>query len=63
MGYLDMNPPEEKETAHTINAWMPYEMVVDNGEVIEIFINGKNFNDYTDIRDLKEQLLDSMKRK
>ena len=63
MGYLDMNPPEDKETSTTLNAWMPYEMLVDKGEVIDVFINGQSINEYTDIADLKEQLLDSMKIK
>jgi hypothetical protein len=61
MGYLDMNPPEDKETQSTVNAWMPYEMLIDKGEVIDVFINGQSIKEYTDLADLKEQLLDSMK--
>jgi hypothetical protein len=42
---------------------MPYEMLVDKGEVIDVFINGQSIKEFTDISDLKEQLLDSMKIK
>jgi len=61
MGYLDMTPPEDKETRSTHTAWMPYEMLLDKGEVIDVFINGQSIREFTDLADLKEQLLDSMK--
>jgi len=31
-----MTPPEDKETQSTQTAWMPYEMLVDKGEVIDV---------------------------
>ena len=61
MSYLRMTPPEDKDTSTTVPAWMPYEMLVDKGEVIDVIINGQSIKEYTDIADLKEQLLDSMK--
>lgn len=62
MSYLDITPPDSKDESYKSIHWIPIEVTTEkNQETIYTFA-GKNLDEYTDINDLKEQLLDLISR-
>lgn len=62
MGYLDMNPPNCEVNEQIIPVYILTEISTMKGGADEFFIAGKNLDEYTDIKELKEEILTLIKQ-
>lgn len=58
MSYLDVTPPDSKDESYTRIHWIPVEVTTEKYQETIYTFAGKNLDEYVDINDLKEQILD-----
>lgn len=62
MGYLDMNPPNCEAKEEIIPVYILTEISVLPGETDQFFLAKKNIDEYTDINELKQEILTLIKQ-